>query len=446
MPETEHDLYQQAQTALASKDMVSAIKLLGKTIEINPEHAAALTDLARISYDMGKPQVAHELATRALELDQNAPSLHLLLGQTNKFLNNLQSATHHWEESLRLAPNQLAPYSNLLKQAMLVADIKQDKAIVSDALFTHAPNQFFRFQIEITTWCNLKCAGCPRTIAIEDGTWKNTHMSLETFTRILEHTPPSESLCLQGVGESTLHPQFREMIAYAKSTGKYNQITINSNILARPISYYEKLKEEGLEYISVSVDSFTPEIAEACRAGTDTEKLKKRLGEILKLYTNKHLFVTIVVSKRNLEDLPRTLTILNDMGPLMVEIQSLIVYDPDKGEDGNNSVALDEQDLAKLVAESQKKELYPNIIFNGTTLKEGNSKFRCMRPFTSPYVTVDGFLTPCCTSQDPSLLGYTDISKMTWQEAWIRPEVSQWVKSYVKNTHAICKGCCFYSG
>ena len=48
-----------------------------------------------------------------------------------------------------------------------------------------APKRLRRLQIEITTGCNLRCAGCQRTIGMAQGTWHNAHMPLTRFVTSL---------------------------------------------------------------------------------------------------------------------------------------------------------------------------------------------------------------------------------------------------------------------
>src|SRR3546814_15654161 len=47
-----------------------------------------------------------------------------------------------------------------------------------------APSAIQKLTIEITTLCNLKCAGCPRTMGIANDSWVDQHMDLQLFQRI----------------------------------------------------------------------------------------------------------------------------------------------------------------------------------------------------------------------------------------------------------------------
>ncbi len=434
------ETYQKAKHYAKNGAWAQAIDLYTQILKHTPSHFASLRDMAHLQLKNPATK-AHPFIDALLTQHPSEPDTHYLDGVRAQQQGNVDHATRAWARAILIKPDHAGVYSSLMKQSLSL------QARRDSSTFLHTPPpQLTRLQIEITSWCNLHCVGCPRTIGIKDGSWKNIHMPLERFERILAHTPPSHTLCLQGVGESTLHPNFTEMVRLAKHTGKYTHININSNALAKPITFYETLKREGLNSISVSVDSFTPEIAEACRSGTNTEKLKKRVSELMQLYTPDTFLITIVVSKRNLDDLPNTLSALNSMGRLMVEIQTLIVYDAGKGEDGNAPYGLNTQEQEKLAEWLMTQKHYPNLQIHGTLLEREKSAYRCMRPFVAPFVTVEGYLTPCCTTYDPALLGYANIAEKPLKELWVQPTFQSWITEYTKNSHAICKECCFFTG
>ena len=109
---------------------------------------------------------------------------------------------------------------------------------MSDRNLFSAPARLRRLQIEITTGCNLRCAGCQRTLGMAEGTWRNAHMPLDRFAAVLGNAPPADAIILQGIGEPTLHPGLPEMIGLARETGRYGVVSFNTNALARETAYY----------------------------------------------------------------------------------------------------------------------------------------------------------------------------------------------------------------
>jgi len=314
------------------------------------------------------------------------------------------------------------------------------------------PEQLRRLQIEVTTLCNLFCQECSRTVGVQSGTWKDKHLSLENFRTLIENSPPAKILVLQGVGEPTLNPELLEMAAHARASGRFQYITLNTNAVTRTRAYFRELRDAGVDYICVSVDSFNPEVAERCRSGTKVPKLKRLLRDIYAEFG--HIVISVVASKLNMFDLPATLEELNAIGEEMfptkrftVEIMPVINY---KAETSNQPRTMLNRQEIRMLADMVKLigPALPRLIMvvNSTTIEAPKPGQRCGRPFFSPFITVDGFMTPCCTSFDPASYQHTNILLTPMAEAWSGPVVQAWLRRYIREGDDICKGCCFDMG
>ncbi|WP_243358656.1 radical SAM protein [Fundidesulfovibrio terrae] len=304
-------------------------------------------------------------------------------------------------------------------------------------------------QIEVTTHCNLRCPECSRTLHSANGTWENLHMPVALFESIVRKCPPASTLIVQGVGEPTLHPEFLELLACAKGLGKFGAITFYTNGLARPVQYYLDLLESGLSGFVISVDSFDPDIAKSCRAGTDVARLRTLLAAVSRRTRPN---VSIVLSMKNLADLPATLLELNALGPVTVSIQPLANYRPEVDDNTPNQYALNEE--AMQVYEAMKsgfKELYPNLDVcdaglayarkNGEASRFGAGKVYCRRPFTYPFITSAGYLSPCCLVHEPDVLGRASLAGRSFDEVWASRSVQDWLHELVTATPAVCADC-----
>lgn len=314
------------------------------------------------------------------------------------------------------------------------------------------PEQLRRLQIEVTTLCNLFCQECSRTVGVQAGTWNDKHLSLENFRTLIENSPPANILVLQGVGEPTLNPELLEMTAFARASGRFQYITLNTNAVTRTGAYFRELREAGLDYVCVSVDSFNPEVAERCRSGTKVPKLKRLLRDIYAEFG--HIVISVVASKLNMFDLPATLEELNTIGEEMfptkrftVEIMPVINY---KAETSNQPRTMLNRQEIRMLADMVKLigPALPRLIMvvNSTTIEAPKPGHRCGRPFYSPFITVDGFMTPCCTSFDPASYRHTNILLTPMVEAWGGPVIQDWLRRYIREGDAICEGCCFDMG
>jgi predicted O-linked N-acetylglucosamine transferase (SPINDLY family)/MoaA/NifB/PqqE/SkfB family radical SAM enzyme len=297
-----------------------------------------------------------------------------------------------------------------------------------------------RLQIEVTTGCNLRCAGCQRTIGLEANTWRSVQMPRERFEAVLRHAPAARMLVLQGIGEPTLHPDIDAFVAFAHGLGKYRVISFNTNALVRELPFYETLRGVGLGHVSVSVDSLVPATAQALRAGTDVGKLREAVAGLARLFPN--LTVSIVLSRRNLGELASLLDAVAALGARVIEVQPLIGYG-DGPQAAVNAWCLDARDSAQARALlAQARARLPGVTVLGAPALEPDGS-RCRRPFHAVYVTVDGLLTPCCTTNDVEAFGRTSLVEHDWADAWQQPGVVRWLNGFIDREPSMCQGCAF---
>lgn len=139
--------------------------------------------------------------------------------------------------------------------------------------YKEAPH-FFNFPeritVEITNRCNLRCFMCPRnTIDMKLG-----DMELEIFKKIIDEASRFLPVCLVPFfrGESLLHPQFIEMVTFAKTKGlKPIQMATNAYFLSSEIS--RSILDLEVDFISFSVDVNQPEIYRKIRKNSDFERV-----------------------------------------------------------------------------------------------------------------------------------------------------------------------------
>lgn len=122
-------------------------------------------------------------------------------------------------------------------------------------------------QIEVTTHCNLRCKYCPSP-KLHQPQFRGvaaTHMPLDIFAAALAHAVHYETLGTQGelsitgIGETLLHPQWREMIAMAREALPNNFISFSTNGLLVDDAACEHL----LKYkVPISISLHRPEKAQ----------------------------------------------------------------------------------------------------------------------------------------------------------------------------------------
>ena len=301
------------------------------------------------------------------------------------------------------------------------------------------PARLRRVTIEVTTWCNMDCPGCLRTLELAAGRWRNRHMPVETFSRIIEHLPPCDMLVMHGVGEPLLHPDYLDLIAIARGSGKFDRLHCNTNAMARDEQHYLRMIQNGLDSFSVSVDSLDPELIRLTRAGTDLERVLHRL----KVFHGLELpfYIQMVASRINCDDIFFTLYALNQIGPRAVFIQPFI----DIAGSGN---ALPRNQAAMFIARIRNlSSQFANLsIHTGAFRNTGIGGYVggdpiCVAPWLDPGIDADGFLTPCCMHWRADTLGKCNLADISFAEAWQSEQLQGFMEAYLETPPEFCRFC-----
>ena len=289
------------------------------------------------------------------------------------------------------------------------------------------------YLVEITTACNLRCPGCLRTVERDKGNWNNEFMPLEKVKQVIDNMPSTHHVIFSGFGEVVFHPHLPEIIDYANASGKFRIIQINTNGVAKDIDYYQKLLDCGLNYLMVSIDSLDQEILDKCRTGTKVEQLEKILHGFADFRIP--VITSITVSKNNLHDIPNTLRRLNEIGKFTVGIRQI-------GDLGQPEVMLDEAEKVQVVQNILSAMPLDNLRVDPPKYLM-TTKEICVDPWTRPSINIKGELTPCCWTDDGSILDHIDMTDLTYEQAWHDPRHQTWLKDFQDNGYPDkpCKGC-----
>jgi len=153
------------------------------------------------------------------------------------------------------------------------------KNIFTSAQALHVPEYPASILLEPTNACNLRCRMCP---AYGEGVKKRRDVGFikkEIWGKIIDEIgswPGSVNLDIHGAGEPLLHPDFFEIVSYAK---KMKNITVgflcNATLLDQ-----EKAKsviELGVDWICFSVDGAEKEIFEYYRQGAVLDNVEENI-------------------------------------------------------------------------------------------------------------------------------------------------------------------------
>lgn len=161
-----------------------------------------------------------------------------------------------------------------------------------------------RVQIEITNRCNLHCVMCSRNQMRRSP----ADLSFEHFQKIVDECSQQPGVVLQlfYLGESLLHPQFDEMVAYADSVKDRSRVRLrfglqtNGMLLDRGRA--ERLLEAGLREIHFSFDALEDEL-ERLRPGAEYATIERNLLDLLELRQQKGIDDVVVQISKLCDDI-----------------------------------------------------------------------------------------------------------------------------------------------
>jgi len=167
-------------------------------------------------------------------------------------------------------------------------------------------------EVEISTYCNLKCLMCEHTY------WKHPskNMTYEQFLHIMNSFPKLKWIDITGIGEGFMNKDYLKMIEYIKSKHIYLELYDPFFFWDREMSY--KMVTLGLNHIQPSFDAATEKTYNLIRKGSDFNRVVKNLRDlfIVKKELNKKLpevSFHYIVSKQNIDEMLLYLELVKDI-------------------------------------------------------------------------------------------------------------------------------------
>ncbi|NIO22163.1 MAG: radical SAM protein [Candidatus Aenigmarchaeota archaeon] len=305
--------------------------------------------------------------------------------------------------------------------------------------------------VEPTVRCNLDCITCSRDI--RSRTIKD--MTFNEFKEIVDQFPYLIKIAIQGVGEPTLNRDLVNMISYAKGKGIYVYLNTNATLLTP--SFSKRLISSGIDLIRLSMDGGTPEIYEKIRRGASFQEFCGNVKEFMKIRGENRIpevWIWLVLNRFNVNDLKKAVEMTSKLNIKKMIIQKMHTW-------GNNRKLSETVDLPKdhsnlgsirgQIDDFAAKEdievtwLCSNLLFG--KIDEDIKIRRCQEPWYTTYITVEGFVTPCCVhGSDPRLIHFGNIFESNFDSIWNNPKYREFrklLKSAVPPK--ICANCPGYS-
>jgi putative metalloenzyme radical SAM/SPASM domain maturase len=140
--------------------------------------------------------------------------------------------------------------------------------------FRQAPTKLF---VEVTSRCNLQCAMCPKQAP--GGRDHDGDMDEAVFARLAPAFPRTETLVMNGIGESLLHAGLERMVALARrDMPASGSIGFQTNGQLLTAARARSLVQAGVDRVCVSADAVAPDLFAKLRAGGQQGAVERALA------------------------------------------------------------------------------------------------------------------------------------------------------------------------
>ncbi|CAL2103603.1 Radical SAM protein [Tenacibaculum sp. 190130A14a] len=148
--------------------------------------------------------------------------------------------------------------------------------------------------IEVTDRCNLSCPTCYAGSSPSYGRHRTLEEIKEMLDTVVKNEKEPDVVQISG-GEPTLHPQFFEILDYAKSLPiRHLMVNTNGIKIAKEKDFVKRLKEYSPDFeIYLQFDSFKNEVLQSLRGADLTEIRKKAIENLNEVNLSTTLVVTL---------------------------------------------------------------------------------------------------------------------------------------------------------
>jgi radical SAM protein with 4Fe4S-binding SPASM domain len=286
-------------------------------------------------------------------------------------------------------------------------------SVLREIINTDFPNVI---NIEPTNACNLKCVYCPRERAAKGLGF----MSWDLYTRIIDEAAGHPRLLMLNFhkdGESFLHPQFFEMIRYAKDRDIAETIHLNTNAVCWNAATIDRILSSGIDDITVSLDAARPE----------TYRRHKKVDCLSLVERNVRSFF-MERSRRG-----RTAPFVRVKIMEFDGISKEEIYEFKRKWEG----------VADLVQVTGIHDWGGSIADVRATDEKSERRFPCAIMWYSLVINWNGEVTVCSVDWDTTI-NVGDASRQSLHEIWNSPEIKHARRAQIEaryDHHAVCTHC-----
>ncbi len=257
------------------------------------------------------------------------------------------------------------------------------------------PQPVSALQIETSSICNFRCDSCPLSMAEYDRPEKQ--MTLEQFRRVLDAYPTVKKLELQGLGEVFLNPCVIELVREASARGLSVHTFSNASKIERGTAF--EIVRAGLDLVNFSMDGADEATFRRLRKGGTLKRYKRCVTNLLEAKAalgskTPTVGIMTVLSKANLQQVPRMLAIAEELGVETIMFTKLNA----SSNDALAELQLGDEERAWIRSLPPYRGKVRVVWSYGSWTHA--ERVNCYWPQQMSYVTVEGDVTPCCNYYD----------------------------------------------
>lgn len=296
--------------------------------------------------------------------------------------------------------------------------------------------------VEVTNRCNLSCPTCILGTDAAYVGYDKGDLTFEQFKSIIDQIPTLLYVTLQGVGEPLLNKDIMKMIKYCTDKGISTYINTNGTILTETKS--RELIDAGLKNLSISVNSFDDKVFADTRSGASIAKVAENVKRFVEIKKEKGLDRPLVsfraiLMKETEPHMEELVFKSEELGIDILYIQLFISIIAEKGFMDSSLSPEEIKDFSNKL-DNWKKQVNMDII----TESFGNSSNnfgQCNLPWFSPNITAEGYVTPCCTISNQSILSMGNVFEKSFKEIWNSKEFISFRSGFYDEQPKACVGC-----
>jgi len=289
--------------------------------------------------------------------------------------------------------------------------------------------------------------GLPRLSALQGGTCRTApHPG-----RFAEHfglpAAAAAKRDFERRGEPLVNPQFFLLVDLLAERGIRCAFFTNGTLL-RPQVRHSILARDNIDRISISCDGARPETFEALRQGADFAKWKELVGLFLAeargRRTSLRLVASILVSTRNLSELPDILRLVGELG-----FESATLLDPIPFDEETAALCPSDSDVAALIRSGLLGlEHNLNLKIDWCLRRPGappRSIVRCIQPWEYAFIRANGDVAPCCAlfgSDKAAIMG--NVLQESFRAIWRGERFREFRAASASGTNPLCAVCPYY--